>query len=391
MSRIYLDHNATTPLHPDVVEEMCRCLRIDFGNASTLYSFGREARKLVEEARGRIAFLIGAEKDEIIFTSDGTEADNMAIMGAAYANMDKGRHIITSSIEHHAVLGSCEVLKKQGIEVTYLPVDENGLVRLNEIEKAIRPDTVLISVMHANNEVGTIQPIEEIGRIARKKNVLFHTDAAQTFGKMRIDVREMNIDLLATSAHKLHGPKGIGALYVRKGVKVRPLHFGWRQELGRRAGTENVPGIAGFGKAVEIAAREMEGAWRKVEKLRDRLWDGIKDRIPSVRMNGHPIARLRNTLNVSFEFVEREPLILGLDQLGICVGSGAACAPDSKEPSHVLLAMGLSPEAARGALTFSLGRGNTVDEIDFVIDTLPKVVERIRSMSSPLYKGFLKR
>lgn len=388
MGRIYLDHNATTPLHPEVVEEMCRCLRADFGNASTLYSFGREAGKLVEEARGRIASLIGAEKEEMVFTSDGTEADNMAIVGVAYANTDKGRHIITSSVEHHAVLESCEVLRKGGFEVTYLPVDGQGMVRLNELEKAIRPDTSLISVMHANNEVGTIQAIEEIGRIARKRNVLFHTDAAQTLGKMRIDVRGMNIDLLAASAHKLHGPKGVGALYVRKGVRIRPLRFGWRQELGRRPGTENVPGIAGFGKAVEIAAREMEGAWNKVRKLRDRLWEGIKDRIPNVRMNGHPLSRLGNTLSVSFEFVERESLILGLDNLGICVGSGAACAPDSKEPSHVLLAMGISPEAARGALTFSLGRGNTADEIDFVIETLPKVVERIRS--SPL-KGFLKR
>lgn len=381
MSRIYLDHNATTPLHPDVADEVCRCLRMDFGSASALYSCGREARELIEDARGRISSVIGAGKDEIIFTSGGAEANSLAIRGAAYANIDKGRHIIISSIEHRSVLDTCEALEKEGFDVTYIPVDGNGLVRLNELMKAIRPDTVLVSIMHANDEVGTVQLISEIGSIARERGVLFHTDAVQTFGKVRIDVREMNIDLLSASAHKFHGPKGIGALYVRKGVKISPIKCG---------GTENVPAIAGFGKAVEIAVREMEGAWKKVESLRDRLWDEIKVRIPNVRMNGHPIARLKNTLSVSFEIAESKSLILSLDEFAICVGSGSACISDPQEPSHVLLAMGLSPEVAQCTLRFSLGRGNTVDEIDFVIDTLPKVVERVRSMS-PYYKGFLKR
>jgi cysteine desulfurase len=390
VKRIYLDHNATTPVHPEVADEVCRCLREDFGNPQTLYSYGKEARRLVDHARETVASLIGAKKEEIIFTSGGTESDNTAIRGVAYGNINKGRHVITSTIEHHAVLESCKALEKEGFEVTYLPVDEYGVVRLDELKRAIRPDTTLISIMHANNEVGTIQPIAEIGRIAREKGVPFHTDAVQTFGKVKINVDEMNIDLLSLSAHKLHGPKGAGALYIRKGVRVRNILFGGHQERKLRPGTHNVTGIVGLGKAVEVAARDMEAEGKKMKVLRDRLWDGIKGRVPHIRMNGHPVERLNNTLNVSFEFVEGESLILGLDDQGICVASGSACTSDSLEPSHVLTGMGLSPEVAHGSLRFSLGRDNTEEEIDFVIETLPKVVERMRSMS-PLYREFLKK
>lgn len=390
MKRIYLDHNATTPLNSEVADEVCRCLREDFGNPQTLYSFGKDARKLVHDSRETVASLIGAKREEIIFTSGGTESDNMAVRGVAYGNVNKGRHVISSSIEHHAVLESCRALEKEGFEVTYLPVDENGVVRLDELQKAIRPDTTLISIMHANNETGTIQPVSELGRIAREKGVLFHTDTVQTFGKVKINVDEMNIDLLSASAHKLHGPKGIGALYIRKGVRLKNLIFGGHQERKMRPGTHNVPGIVGLGKAAEIAARDMEGEGNKVLRLRERLWEGIIAGVPHIRLNGHPPERLNNTLNVSFEFVEGESLILSLDDQGICVASGSACTSDSLEPSHVLLAMGLSPEIAHGSLRFSLGRENTEEEIDFVIQTLPKVVERMRSMS-PLYREFLKK
>lgn len=390
MKRIYLDHNATTPVHPEVADEVCLRLREDFGNAGTLYSYGREAKKLVDDAREIMASGIGAKNEEILFTSGGTESDNMAVRGVAYGNINKGRHVITSTIEHHAVLETCKALEKEGFEVTYLPVDEYGTIKLDELKKAIRSDTTLISIMHANNETGTIQPILEIGRLAREKGVTFHTDTVQTFGKVKINVDEMNIDLLSVSAHKLHGPKGVGALYMRKGVRMRPVMFGGHQERKMRPGTHNVPGITGLGKAAEIAARDMEGEGKKLLKLRERLWDGITANISHIRMNGHPTNRLSNTLNVSFEFVEGESLILSLDDQGICVASGSACTSDSLEPSHVLLAMGCLPEVAHGSLRFSLGIGNTEEEIDYVIQVLPKVVERIRSMS-PLYREFLKK
>lgn len=390
MKRIYLDHNATTPLHSEVADEVCRCIREDFGNPQTLYSYGKEARRLVDHAREAVASLIGAKKEEIIFTSGGTESDNMAIRGVAYGNISKGRHVITSTIEHHAVLESCKALEKEGFEVTYLPVDEYGVVSLDELKKAIRPDTTLISIMHANNEVGTVQPIAEIGKVARERGIPFHTDAVQTFGKVRINVDEMKIALLSLSAHKLYGPKGVGALYVRKGVRVGNILFGGHQERKMRPGTHNVTGIVGLGKAVEVAARDMETEGEKMKALRERLWEGIKANVPYIRMNGHPTQRLSNTLNVSFEFVEGESLILSLDDHGICVASGSACTSDSLEPSHVLTGMGLSPEVAHGSLRFSLGRDNTEEEIDFVIETLPKVVERMRSMS-PLYREFLKK
>ncbi len=390
MKKIYLDHNATTPVHPEVADEVCRCIRDDFGNAGTLYSYGKDARKLVHDAREMVASIIGAKREEIIFTSGGTESDNMAVRGVAYANVNKGKHVITSTIEHHAVLESCRALEKEGFEVTYTPVNEYGVVRLDELEKVIRPDTVIISIMHANNETGTIQPVSEIGRMAKAKGVIFHTDTVQTFGKIKINVDEMNIDLLSVSAHKLHGPKGIGALYIKKGVKLKPLMFGGQQERKMRPGTQNVPGIVGIGKAAEIAVREMEAEGEKVLRLRDRLWEGIRANIHHIRLNGHPTNRLNSTLNVSFEFVEGESLILSLDDQGICVASGSACTSESLEPSHVLLAMGLSPEIAHGSLRFSLGRDNTEEEIDFVIQALPKVVERMRSMS-PLYREFLKK
>ena len=390
MKRIYLDHNATTPVHPEVADEVCRRLREDFGNAGTLYSYGREAKKLVDDAREMIASVIRAKREEILFTSGGTESDNMAVRGVVYGNINKGRHLITSTIEHHAVLETCKALEKEGFEVTYLPVDEYGTIKVDELKNAIRSDTTLITIMHANNETGTIQPVSEIGRIAREKGVTYHTDTVQTFGKVRINVDEMNIDLLSVSAHKLHGPKGVGALYMRKGVRMKPVMFGGHQERKMRPGTHNVPGIAGLGKAVEIAASDMAGEGEKLLRLRERLWEGIKANIPHIRMNGHPTERLNNTLNVSFEFVEGESLILSLDDLGICVASGSACTSDSLEPSHVLLAMGCVPEVAHGSLRFSLGRGNTVEEIDLVIQALPKVVERMRSMS-PLYREFLKK
>ncbi|MEK7851851.1 MAG: cysteine desulfurase NifS [Deltaproteobacteria bacterium] len=390
MKRIYLDHNATTPVHPAVADELCRSIRETFGNAGTLYSYGKEARMMVHDARELVASLIGAKREEIIFTSGGTESDNMAVRGAAYGNISKGKHIITSVFEHHAVLETCKALEKEGFEVSYVPVDEHGVVRLDELQKAIRPDTVIISIMHANNEVGTIQPIAEIGRIARERKVIFHTDAVQAFGKVKINVDEMDIDLLSASAHKLYGPKGIGALYIRKGIKIKPIMTGGHQERKLRPGTLNAPGIVGFGIAAKMAAIEMEGEGEKIKKLRDRLWDGIQAKIPHILRNGHQTQSLVNTLNVSFEFVEGESLILSLDDQGICVASGSACTSDSLEPSHVLLAMGLSPENAHGSLRFSLGRDNTEEEIDFVIETLPKVVERMRSMS-PLYREFLKK
>lgn len=390
MKRIYLDHNATTPVHPAVADELCRCIRETFGNAGTLYSYGKEARMLVHDARELVASLIGAKREEIIFTSGGTESDNMAVRGAAYGNISKGKHIITSAFEHHAVLETCKALEKDGFEVSYIPVDGQGIVKLDELQKAVRPDTVIISIMHANNEVGTIQPIVEIGRIARERKVIFHTDAVQAFGKVKINVDEMNIALLSASAHKLYGPKGVGALYIRKGIKIKPIMTGGHQERKLRPGTHNAPGIVGFGIAAKMAAIEMEAESEKIKKLRDRLWDGVQARIPHILRNGHTEQSLVNTLNVSFEFVEGESLILSLDDQGICVASGSACTSDSLEPSHVLLAMGLSPENAHGSLRFSLGRDNTEEEIDFVIETLPKVVERMRSMS-PLYREFLKK
>lgn len=383
--RVYLDHAATTPVRAEVAEAMLRYMVTDFGNASSIHSFGRAAKEATEKARAQLAHLIGARPEEIVFTSGGTEADNMALRGAAAANAQRGRHIITSRIEHHAVLHTCEQLEKEGLaEVTYLPVDGQALVCPDDVARAIRPDTVLVSIMFANNEVGTIEPIGEIGRICRERGVLFHTDAVQAFGAVPINVDELGIDLLSASSHKIYGPKGIGLLYIRKGTKVRPLIFGGSQERNRRAGTSNVPGAVGFGLAAELAEREMPERMRRLTALRDRLIRGILDRIEFTRLNGHPTQRLPNNVNVSFQYVEGESILLSLDMKGIAASSGSACTSGSLEPSHVLLAMGIPPEITHGSVRMTLGIENTEQDVDYVLETLPPIVERLRAMS-PLY------
>jgi cysteine desulfurase len=386
MKRIYFDHSATTPVDHDVASLMMEYMTEKFGNPSSIHSFGREVRKAVDEAREKLAALIGANDNEIFFTSGGTEADNLALKGVAFANRKKGNHIITTSIEHHAILHTCDYLEKQGFTVTYLPVDENAMVRLEDVEQAITDKTVLISVMFANNEVGTIQPIKEIGRLARERGIYFHTDAVQAAGNYPIDVKEYNIDLLTLSGHKFHGPKGSWALFVRRGVKIDAVQHGGGQERSLRAGTENVPGIVGLGKAAEIAARDMKTKVAHVTALRDKLIAGIMDKIPDVKLNGHPVQRMPGNVNVSFMYVEGESLLLNLDLKGIAASSGSACTSGSLDPSHVLLAMGLTHEVAHGSLRISLGRGNTEQEIDYCLECLPDIVGRLRSMS-PLYEG----
>lgn len=365
MRKVYLDHSATTPVRPEVVEVMNQYLTNNFGNASSVHSFGREARKGLETAREQIANLIKAQPEEIFFTSGGTEADNMAIIGTAFANQKKGKHIITTQIEHHAVLETCHHLEKLGFEVTYLPVDKNALVSVEKVKEAIRDDTILISMMHANNEVGTIQPVKEVGALAKEKGIVFHVDAVQSFGKLPIDVNEMNIDLLSASSHKIYGPKGIGCLFLRKGTKVEPLMFGGAQERKRRPGTENVPAIAGFGLAAELAGKEMAQENERLTKLRDKLIQGILEKIPHVQLNGHPTQRLANNVNVSFHYVEGESLLLMLDMKGIAASSGSACTSGSLDPSHVLLAMGISHEIAHGSLRMTLGKVNIFFCINF--------------------------
>lgn len=381
MRRVYLDHSATTPVRPEVAELVNEYLTERFGNASSVHSFGREARQAVETAREQVAAVIGAEPAEIVFTSGGTEADNHAILGVAAANEKKGRHLITSEIEHHAVLDAFRYLEKKGFQVTRLPVNEYGLVDVRDLEASITEQTILISVMHANNEVGTIQPVAEIGRIARERGIYFHTDAVQTYGKIPVDVNEMNIDLLSVSAHKIYGPKGIGCLYVRKGTRMDSLMFGGAQEKKRRPGTENVPGIVGFGKAAELAAAEMEEQRVKQTRLRDRLIAGILQSIEHVQLNGHPELRLPGNVNVSIRYVEGESLLLSLDLKGIAASSGSACTSGSLDPSHVLLAMGLPHEVAHGSLRMTLGRGTTEADIDYVLEVLPEIVNRLRAMS----------
>lgn len=386
MRRIYLDYNATTPLHPGVLEAMLPYYKSIFGNASTIYSFGQEARKAIDDAREVLACLIGAKPEEIVFTSGGTEADNFALKGVASALKGKGGHIITSSIEHHAVLFACKYLEKMGKKITYLPVDRYGWLDPDRVKEAITNETVLISIIHANNEIGTIEPIAEIGKIARECGVYFHTDAVQTVGKIPINVNESGIDLLSLSAHKLYGPKGIGALYIRKGTKIHPLIYGGEQERKRRAGTENVPCIVGLGEAAKIASKEMKQECICVKKLRDRLESKIKDNIDYVRFNGHPTERLPNTSNVSFEFIEGESLLLNLDLKGIAVSTGSACASGSLEPSHVLSAIGVPPAIAQGSIRFSLGRDNQKEDIDYTVENLVEIVGRLRDMS-PLFPG----
>jgi len=386
MRRIYLDHNATTPLHPGVLEAMLPYYKSIFGNASTIYSFGQEARKAIDDAREALACLIGAKPKEIVFTSGGTEADNFALKGVASALKGKGGHIITSSIEHHAVLFACKYLEKMGKKITYLPVDRYGWLDPDRVKEAITNETVLISIIHANNEIGTIESIAEIGKIARECGIYFHTDAVQTVGKIPINVNESGIDLLSLSAHKLYGPKGIGALYIRKGTKIHPLIYGGEQERKRRAGTENVPCIVGLGEAAKIASKEMKQEYSHVKKLRDELENKIKDNIDYIRFNGHPTERLPNTSNVSFEFIEGESLLLNLDLKGIAVSTGSACASGSLEPSHVLSAIGVPPAIAQGSIRFSLGRDNQKEDIDYTVENVVEIVGRLRDMS-PLFPG----
>ncbi|HAA89033.1 MAG: Cysteine desulfurase IscS [Thermoanaerobacterales bacterium 50_218] len=381
MRSVYLDHAATTPLHPEVSSLMGEFMREIFGNPSSLHSFGREARKWMEEARQKVANLIGASAEEIVFTSGGTEADNLAILGVALSRSEKGRHIITSSIEHHAVLDTCKFLAKKGFEVTFLPVDRYGIIDPDDVRKAIRKDTILITIMHANNEIGTIEPIEEIGKIARDHGIIFHTDAVQTAGKIPVDVNTLNVDLLSLSAHKIYGPKGVGALYVRKGVRLEPILHGGGQERKYRSGTENTIGIVGFGKAAEIAARDLDQEFSRTKRLRDKLIRGIFEKIPDVRLNGHLKQRLPHNANFSFFGVEGESLILSLDLQGIAASSGSACSSRSLQPSHVLAALGLPYEWIHGSVRMTLGRTNTESDIDYVLEVLPDIVARLRSFS----------
>ncbi|HHV74656.1 MAG TPA: cysteine desulfurase NifS [Thermoanaerobacterium sp.] len=384
MNRIYLDNAATTPLKKEVLDAMMPYLSNRFGNPSSLYSYGQEAKKAIEEARDKVAAAIGANADEIFFTSGGTESDNWALKGAAYALKDKGNHIITSSVEHHAILHTCQYLESQGFEITYLPVDEYGLVDPNELKKAIKDNTILASIMYANNEIGTIEPIQELANVSHEKGVLFHTDAVQAVGNVPIDVKKLDVDMLSMSAHKIYGPKGVGALYIRKGLRIDTLLQGGPQERNRRAGTENVAGIVGFGTAIELITKNIDEHIKKLTMLRDKLIDGIL-KIPYSRLNGHPIKRLPGNVNISFEFVDGESLILSLDMEGICVSSGSACTAGSIDPSHVLLAIGLPEEIAHGSLRLTIGEENTEEEIDTVINKLPKIVDRLRQMS-PLFE-----
>ncbi|MCX7682427.1 MAG: cysteine desulfurase NifS [Anaerolineae bacterium] len=381
MKRIYMDHNATTPLREEVLDAMLPYLRSEFGNASSVHSWGIRARRAVEAAREQVAAALGAHPREIIFTGCGTEADNQAIKGVAFAHRKRGDHIITSRIEHKAVLETCEYLEKHGFRVTYLPVDAYGMVNPDDVAEAITDRTILVSVMFANNEVGTIQPVAEIARVCRERDVYFHTDAVQAVGKLPIDVKQLGVDLLSLSAHKFYGPKGVGALYVRRGVKIDPLLHGGHQEWGLRAATENVAGIVGLGKALELRLAEMEAEAQRLTALRERLYHGIVSRIDHVYLNGHPTQRLPGTLSLSFDYIEGEAIILGLDLEGVAVSSGSACTSASLEPSHVLLAMGVHPATAQGSIRFSLGRENTEEDVDYVLEVLPPIIQRLREMS----------
>ncbi len=381
MRRIYLDHAATTPTRPEVVKAMLPYFTDIFGNPSSIYSSGQEAKGAIEEARAKIASFIGARGEEVVFTSGGTESDNLAIKGVAYANEHRGNHIITTSIEHRAVIETCKFLEGRGFKVTYLPVDRNGLVDPQDVRKAIIDKTILISVMHANNEIGTIEPVAEIGKIAKEEGIYFHTDAVQTVGHIPVNVDEIGVDLCAMSAHKLYGPKGVGALYIRKGTRFTPIMHGGEHERYRRAGTENVPGIVGFGKAIELAQGEMVEEAKRLVPLRDKLIEGLLERIDLVRLNGHPWQRLPNNVNVSIKFIEGESMILNLDLEGICASAGSACSSSSLEPSHVLVALGLSPQEAHGSLRFTLGRETSEEDVDRVLEILSRIVARLRSMS----------
>lgn len=382
MRHIYLDHNATTPVRTEVLDAMMPFFQDRFGNASSVHLYGQDARAPVEEARTQVAQLIGAKPGEVYFTGGGTEADNLAIKGAAYAHRARGNHIITTAIEHSAVLSSCAFMETQGFEVTYLPVDEHGLVDPETLENAITDRTILISIMHANNEIGTIQPVKKIGAIARRRGVLFHTDAVQSAGKLPIDVEAMQADLLSLSGHKIYGPKGVGAIYIRKGVEIEPTAHGGHHENNVRSGTENTPGIVGLGRAAELAAQDREAEYEHLAALRDALEARIIDEIEDVKVNGHPTKRLPGTLNVSFFGAEGESLLMSLDMKGIAVSTGSACSSGTIEPSHVLIALGLDPHTALGSIRFSLGRDNTMANVEAVMEHLPDIVERLRKMSA---------
>ncbi len=390
MDRIYMDNAATTAICPEALAAMLPCFGEHFGNASSIHSTGRDARKLLEEARKKVADCLGAKPQEIYFTSGGSESDNWAIKGAAFANKKKGNHIITTSIEHHAVLHTCEWLEKLGFQVTYLPVDEYGLVNPRDVEAAITDQTILISVMAANNEIGTIEPIAQIGRIAKERRIIFHCDAVQAVGAIPVDVDAWNVDMLSLSGHKFHGPKGVGALYIRTGTKVDIFLHGGAQERGRRATTENVPGIVGMAAALEKAVGNLEENGMRLIAMRDRLIQGILEKIPYSRLNGHSLNRLPNNVNVSIRFVEGEALLLRLDLAGIAGSSGSACTSGSLDPSHVLLAIGLPHEVAHGSLRLSLSDTNTEEEVDEVLRVLPDIVEKLRAMS-PMYDDFINK
>lgn len=389
-TRIYLDNAATTKTSQEVVDAMLPYFIENYGNASSIYEVGQRSKEAITTAREKIAKVLGAKTEEIYFTAGGSEADNWALKAAFEAYSQKGKHIITTKIEHHAILHTCEYLEKKGAEITYLDVDENGLVNLDELQKAIRPETILISIMFANNEIGTIEPIKEIGMIAKEHGVLFHTDAVQAFGQVPIDVDEMNIDMLSSSAHKINGPKGIGFLYIRKGVKIRSFVHGGAQERKRRAGTENVPGIVGYGVAAKRAAETMEVRTAKERELRDYFIDRVLKEIPYVKLNGDPVKRLPNNINLSFRFVEGESLLIMLDMKGIAASSGSACTSGSLDPSHVLLAIGLPHEIAHGSLRLTLGEDTTKEDLDYTLEQLKEIIGKLRDLS-PLYEDFLKK
>lgn len=388
MKSIYFDNAATTRLDDEVLQEMLPYLKENYGNASSIYKLGRESRKAVEESRERIAKVLNCKPNEIYFTAGGSESDNTAIKGIAKSNKKKGNHIITSKIEHPAVLETCKQLEKEGFEITYISVDENGIVDLEELKKSIKPTTILITIMFANNEIGTIQPIEEIGKIAKENNIYFHTDSVQAVGNVKIDVQKLNIDSLSLSGHKFYGPKGIGALYVKTGVKFEKFIDGGHQERNKRAGTENVAGIVGIGKAIELTYENLDEHNKKIKELRDYYVEQVKEKIPYIKINGDMEKRLPGNSNISFRFIEGEGLLLNLDLKGICASSGSACTSGSLDPSHVLLAIGLPHEIAHGSLRISIGKYNTKEEIDYLVENLVEIVNRLREMS-PLWEEFI--
>lgn len=381
MRRIYLDHAATTPLHPEVLEAMLPYFKEFYGNPTSLHDVGQEAKRACEDARAKVAALIGAKPEEIVFTSCGTEANNTALKGATWTSQSKGKHIITSQIEHHSIINVAKALEKAGFEVTYLPVDKYGLVNTKEVEKSIRQDTILISIMHANNEIGTVEPISEISKIAKAKGILFHTDAVSSVGTISVNVNELGVDLLSLAANQFYGPKGVGALYIRKGIRLMPLFHGGIQEGGRRAGTDNVPGIVGLGKAAELALRDLRKRMEQILPLREKLIKGLLEKISHIYLNGHLVQRLPGNVNVSIEFIEGESMLLFLNMEGVMVASGSSCTSHALKASHVLTAIGVDPALAQGSLLFSLGIDNTAEDIDFVLKKLPPIVERLRKMS----------